>query len=298
MSRHAVIVAASALFVDPYFEGVLGVFAHQAGASNKRLIKETDEGGKDKMMAVTKAFQSPPTGEAQQLFMLFPDAGQPVSALDGMAARLGEAFPHAAIVGVQGPFAEGEGGHWLMLPPEALELAAARSSVGVARLAELHDVTLDEAVAEALPMFFREVRACQRTYQVPPEATALLGVGEGATVALSAALCRGEPPVCARVTAIGSRYAPLDRRVPANLLIHLLHGKHNPAIHFSHTVRAAESLVRLDADITADVVPHETHELSTELEDWVLKRLQTQVPRHVWEAAMKQADEGEIKEDE
>lgn len=242
-------------------------------------------------MAVMRVFQEPPAGEAQQLFMLFTDAGQSLAALAGMAARLGEAFPSAAIVGVQGPFPEGEGGRWLMLPPEMIESAASRSPVGVVRLAELDDVTLDEAVAEALPVCIREVRACQRTYQVPPEATALVGVGEGATVALSVALCCGEPPICGRVTGIGSRYAPLDRPVPANLLIHLLHGKLNPAIHFSHTLRAAESLVRLDADITADVVPHETQVLSTELEDWVLKRLQTQVPRHVWEAAMKQADQ-------
>lgn len=252
------------------------------------------------MMEVATIIQPAPAEGARQLFLLFPDAGQPSGSLAAMAGRLAEAFPASAVVVVQGPLSVGEGRRWLTVPALAEDQASAQPGqsgggqsvmVGAAGLAGLDEGELARAVEVALPGFIRCVRHWQNEMQVSPAATALLGQGEGGTMALAAALSPGEPPVCARVTAVGSRYAPVTGPVPTQVLVHLLHGKQDQAVHFSHALRTAEQLVRADADITADVVPHENHVLGTGLQDWVMKRLQTQVPRHVWEAAMRQAQE-------
>ncbi len=232
------------------------------------------------MVEKLRIIRQPAAEAARQLFMLCADAGQEATALEPMATRLAEAFPAAAIVIVSGPLPMAEGGRWLMVP-----------SPEYPGLERFDEADLAAAVEQALPGFIRCVRHCQAQWQVPPTATALLGVGEGATMALAAALSPGEPRICARVTAVGGRFAPLPELVPEDVLVHLLHGKQNQAVHFRHTVHTAEQLVRLKADITADVVPHEGSALSGELQDWVLQRLQTQVPRHLWEAAMRQAED-------
>ncbi|MDO4683254.1 MAG: prolyl oligopeptidase family serine peptidase [Lautropia sp.] len=247
------------------------------------------------MMEVATIIQPAPAGGARQLFLLFPDAGQPSESLAAMAGRLAEAFPAAAALVVQGPLSVGKGRRWLTVPALAEDQTSAQGGggqsveAGAAGLVGLEEGVLARAVDAALPGFIRCVRHWQNEMQVSPAATALLGQGEGGTMALAAALSPGEPPVCARVTAVGGRYALVTAPVPTQVLVHLLHGKQDQAVHFSHALRTAEQLVRADADITADVVPHENHVLGTELQDWVMKRLQTQVPRHVWEAAMRQA---------
>lgn len=237
-------------------------------------------------MEKARIVRQPAAGQAQQLFLLFCDAACPWQSMATMAGRLGEAFPAAAVVIVTGPLAAGEGGRWLMLPD-----GAERSGADVAAWRLLDEGALAQAVGQALPGFIRCVRDWQSRLQVAPAATALLGQGEGATLALAAALSPGEPAVCGRVSAVGGRYATVQGPVPATLLVHLLHGKLDQAVHYGGMLRTAEQLVRLDADLAADVVPHEGAVLSDVLQDWIMKRLQTQVPRHLWQAAMQQADQ-------
>ena len=69
----------------------------------------------------------------------------------------------------------------------------------------------------------------------------------------------------------------------------LLDGKQDDVIHYSHTVHAAERLVQLGADLTADVVPFTGHGISEELQDLLVERLRGHIPKHVWEEAMRNA---------
>lgn len=273
-------------------------------------------------MSVAHVLCPAPQDGARQLFLLFPDAAQPWQSMGPVADVLGAAFPAAAVVVLQGPHALGDGGCWLMrAEPDAdgpaahhgnrtgdagvpasggvaAEAHSAAASIPVGdtdrRLVPLALPTADEsvlaeAVAAALPGGLGSIRVWQAQMKVLPEATALIGVGEGATMALAAALANADDghPVCGRVSVLGGRFVVPDAEVPPALLLHLLHGKADPLVHFSHTVRAAEALVKQGGDVVADIVPHETGPVSDELLRWMMNRLTNRVPRHIWQAAMR-----------
>lgn len=273
-------------------------------------------------MSVAHVLCPAPEDGARQLFLLFPDAGQPWQSMAPVAEVLGTAFPAAAVVVLQGPHALAEGGCWLMrMEPDAdgsagqdgqrTADAGAPASGGAAvgvnstaasisagdldrRTVPLALPTADEslladAVALALPGLLGSIRVWQAQMKVLPEATALIGVGEGATMALAAALANADDghPVCGRVSVLGGRFVVPDAEVPPALLLHLLHGKADPLVHFGHTVKAAEALVKQGGDVVADIVPHETGPVSDELLRWMMNRLTNRVPRHIWQVAMR-----------
>lgn len=238
-------------------------------------------------MAIAQIFRPAPPEGARQLFLLLGDAGAPWQQLSPLGDALAQAFPHAAIVILQGPHALAEGGCWLVTDDETEPQALA--------LATLTQTGLDAAVERALPGCIGSIRAWQAQMKVLPEATALIGVGEGAALALAAALAGAGDghPVCGRVSTLGGRFASLPDEVAPTLLVHLLHGKADERVHFGETVRTAEALVKQGGDVVADIVPHEGSQLGEELIGWLLDRLQKRVPQHVWKAAMKVVDDDE-----
>lgn len=275
-------------------------------------------------MSVAHVLCPAPQDGARQLFLLFPDAGQPWQSMGPVAEVLGAAFPAAAVVVLQGPHALADGGCWLMrVEPDVGEAdhdadrAAGARALGVRGGAESHagagpasggdldrrtvplalptadEPALTEAVAAALPGLIGSTRVWQAQMKVLPEATALIGVGEGATMALAAALANADDghPVCGRVSVLGGRFVVPEAEVPPALLLHLLHGKADPLVHFGHTVKAAEALVKQGGDVVADIVPHETGPVSEELLRWMMNRLTNRVPRHIWQAAMRTTDD-------
>ena len=119
------------------------------------------------------------------------------------------------------------------------------------------------------------------------ESTALVGFSQGAIMVLEAA--QAQPHLAGRVIAFAGRYAKLPTAAPERTTLHLFHGKQDDVIHYSHTVHAAERLVQLGADLTADVVPFTGHGISEELQDLLVERLRGHIPKHVWEEAMRNA---------
>lgn len=239
-------------------------------------------------MAIAQIFRAAPPEGARQLFLLFADAGQPWHQLAPLGEALAAAFPQAGIVILQGPHALAEGGCWLVADD-----AAGEQGVSPLMLATAGQAGLDAAVERALPGCIGSIRAWQAQMKVLPEATALVGVGEGATMVLAAALTGAGDghPVCGRVSTVGGRFASLPAEVDATLLVHLLHGKADVQVHFGETVRTAEALVKQGADVVADIVSHEGSQLGGELIGWLLDRLQKRVPQHLWKAAMRVADD-------
>lgn len=71
----------------------------------------------------------------------------------------------------------------------------------------------------------------------------------------------------------------------------MIHGKIDAVIPYSHTVLAAERLVELGADMTADVIPFVGHEIPQEIADLVIQRLTTHVPLRLWKAAQSASQE-------
>ena len=76
----------------------------------------------------------------------------------------------------------------------------------------------------------------------------------------------------------------------------MFHGKADPVIPYGFTVEAAQHLVAIGADVTADVIPHVGHQVNDEIAELLVERLRGHLPKRVWEAAMKAARESEARE--
>ena len=244
---------------------------------------------REDIMAIAHILKPAPEGGAAQLFLLLCDAGQSWQEMTPLGEALGKAFGSAAIVALQGAHAAGEDHGWLEPVGETQAGATDTPMEGRALLTAWEDEALAGAIETALPGCIGSIRNWQAQMKVLPEATALIGVGEGATMALAAAMASAGDghPVCGRVSTVGGRFGPVPDAVSPTLVLHLVHGKADESVHFRHSVRAAEDLVKRDADVVADIVPHEGHALSDELVSWLVDRLQSRVPRHLWQAAMR-----------
>ena len=207
-----------------------------------------------------------------QLLLLFHGVGTDARDLVPLGEHLAAEFPQAMIVSVIGsdPADLGNGRQWF----------------------SIRDVTEDNRparVAAALPAFVGAVRHWQELSGVGPAGTALIGFSQGAIMALEAthATDDGQGPLAGRVIAIAGRFARLPERASPLLTIHFLHGKADPVIPYRHTVAAAEHLLDLGGDLTADVLPFVGHEITPEVLDLLVTRLKTYVPKRIWDEAMR-----------
>jgi len=206
-----------------------------------------------------------------QLFLLFHGVGGQPHHLQPLGRRLAQAFPAAAIVSVAAPDAgdTGQGRQWF----------------------SVRGVTEDnrpQRVAAALPGFVEAVRGWQERTGSAPAQTALVGFSQGAIMALESTQ-RDAALLAGRVVSLAGRFAGPATPVPAETTLHFIHGRRDAVIGYEHAVQAAERLVALGADLTADVIPQLGHAVDGQVEELLLKRLQTHVPRRIWEQAMREA---------
>ncbi|WP_296510218.1 esterase [Rhodoferax sp.] len=219
-----------------------------------------------------------PAGAAKQLFLLHHGVGATPQGLLPLGRRLAAEFPDALVVSVQGPQASdlGQGFQWF----------------------SVRDITEENRpgrVAEALPAFVQAVQAWQARAQVGPEATGLVGFSQGAIMALEAT--QQDSLLAGRVVGLSGRFAQLPRAPHAHTTLHMVHGKVDGVIHYGYTVTAAEHLVALGVDVTADVIPFLGHEVSEIAIDTVIERLQGHLPKRHWAAAQQAAAEDDAAED-
>ena len=211
--------------------------------------------------------QAPDTAPAQ-LFLLFHGVGADARDLVPLGEFLAEEFPQALIVSVIGS--------------EAADLGFGRQWFSI------RDITEDNRpsrVAAALPAFLDVIRHWQAESGVSPAGTALIGFSQGAIMALAS--MTESNPLAGRVVAIAGRFASLPERISSEQTLHLIHGKADPVIPYTHSLAAAEHLIELGGDLTADVLPFVGHEINPEVVELLLKRLKTYVPKRLWEAAMR-----------
>lgn len=213
-----------------------------------------------------------PAGSARQLLLLFHGVGATPRDMAPLGHVLARAFPQAMVVSVPGPQASDLGGgcQWF-------------SVQGVT------EENRPERVAQAMPGFVDTVRHWQRSSGVPPEATALIGFSQGAIMALESTQL-GEL-LAGRVVALSGRFARVPEHAPEATTLHFIHGKADPVIPYSHTVHAAERLVRLGADVTADVIPFLGHHVDAEVERLLIERLTGHLPQRIWREALRSAPE-------
>jgi phospholipase/carboxylesterase len=208
----------------------------------------------------------PADGVAKQLFLLFHGFGAAPDDLVPLGQILAERFPQSAVVSVQAPqeCPYSSGFQWYSMDG-------------------ISEADRPERSAQALPLFQKAVQQWQQAFGVGCEATALVGFSQGAIMALEST--QKAPLLAARIVALSGRFNSLPDQAPEACTLHLIHGKQDSVIPYAHTVHAAEKLVSLGADVTADVIPFVGHEITQEIADLVIERLTTHVPKRYWEAA-------------
>lgn len=206
-----------------------------------------------------------PGPKAAQLILLFHGVGSNAASLAGLGQAYAQAFPQAMVVALDAPHASAftaDGWQWY----------------GVTDVSEANHV---ERVDAALPDFEFAVRHWQERSGVDAAGTALVGFSQGAIMALAAAL--RPAPVAARVIAISGRFARLpDAPLHEGSTLHLLHGKADTVIPYSHAIDGAMRLKALGTDFTADVLPFIGHELHPDLVELAVEKLQHHVPARLW----------------
>jgi phospholipase/carboxylesterase len=218
-----------------------------------------------------------PAGHAQQLMLLFHGVGSTALDLVPLGRVLAAEFPAAFIVSVAAPTPSGDGGgrEWF-------------SVLG------LTEENRPERVAAALPAFLATVDHWQKEAGVGTDAVALIGFSQGGIMALEST--RDQPAVAGRVVSIAGRFAKLPTEPNADTTLHMFHGKLDPVIPYGFTVEAAQHLVNIGADITADVIPHVGHQINDDIAELLIERLRGHLPKRTWEAAMKAARASEAKD--
>ena len=209
--------------------------------------------------------------EAAQLIVLLHDKDARPEQMQPLGESLAHTFPYALVVA---PMA-----------PEATQ----GSDVGLAWFEsdappgqrESHDMD------QALHQLGERMLSWQKHAGVTRAETALLGFGQGASLALQSTLL--VTPWADRVLAIGGAFT--QRPTSTNYLgsIHLLHGKNDEITHWKAVLEDAYFLRGCGVDMTEEILPMVGHELHPSVIDKALERLSTHISRHLFEGAMAQA---------
>ena len=206
------------------------------------------------------------------LFALLPDSGiapDGPDTLAPLAAALHAQYPTAVTLNLHPPLRDAEGRcRWW---------ADAEPSL--------------EGLDAALPHLIERLRLEARKLDLPWERVALAGVGDGALLALEAVQAEGQ--LVGRVLAFAGGYLARPEHAPQEVCVHLLHGLADQRYPYRHVVDAAQSLVDLGADVTADVLPHLDHGLHPALIDKAMEQLRTFIPSRLWREAVIAAQESE-----
>lgn len=212
------------------------------------------------------------TAAADLLFALLPDSGiapDGPDTLAPLAMALQAQYPRAVTLTVHPPLRDAEGRCRWWADPDASP----------------------EGVGAALPHLIERLRLEARKLDLPWQRVALAGVGDGALLALEAV--QAEPALVGRVLGFAGNYLSRPEHAPQEVCVHLLHGLEDRRFPYRHVVDAAQALVDLGADVTADLLPHLDHGLHPALIEKAMEQLRTFIPARLWREAVIAAQESE-----
>lgn len=217
----------------------------------------------------------PQGGPADLLFVLLHGAGGTGEQMRPLAQALHQQYPRAALV-----------------MPDGFEIhdALPGGGSGYQWFSEQGDETLQALrLSAAVPSLVALVRHWAQRLDLSWERVALGGFSQGAMLALEA--LQQEEALAGRVLAFGGAYAYWPQHAPREVCIHLLHGKDDTELPYPPLLKAAQELMALGADITADVLPHVGHELHPQLIERAMEQLRTFIPARLWREAVISAAE-------
>ncbi|MFT7722172.1 MAG: esterase [Roseateles sp.] len=209
---------------------------------------------------------------ADLLFVLLPDGGLAPDGPDTLAplaAALQAQYPQAMALQLRPPLRDAEG--------------RCRWWAG--------EAPSPDGLAAALPPLVERLRLEAARLELPWQRVALAGVGDGALLALEAV--QAEPALAGRVLAFAGGYLSRPGHAPQEVCVHLLHGLADQRFPYRHVVDAAQALVALGADVTADLLPHLDHGLHPALIAKAMEQLRTFIPARLWREAVIAAQESE-----
>jgi len=212
----------------------------------------------------------PASGAVDLLFVLLHGVGGSKAQMVPIAAALREQYPQAAIVALDGPQpcddpAAGPGQQWFSMLVRTPERIAAGVDAG-------------------LPALIQRVRAWGRHFELDWPRVAMVGYSQGAIMALEAV--QAEPELVGRVIGFSGAYAWVPQDAPKDVCVHLVHGMSDAVLPYQPIVEAAQALVALGADVTADVVPGVGHAIDARLIDKAMEQLRTFIPAKLWREAV------------
>ncbi|MBI3348483.1 MAG: esterase [Burkholderiales bacterium] len=206
------------------------------------------------------------------LFLLLTDSGiapDGPDTLAPLAAALHAQYPSAVTLNLHPPLRDAEGRcRWW-----------------------LEDAPSLDGLNAALPHLVERLRLEARKLDLPWQRVALAGVGDGALLALE--VVQAEAQLAGRVLAFAGGYLSRPEHAPQEVCVHLLHGLADQRFPYRHVVDAAQSLVDLGADVTADLLPHLDHGLHPALIAKAMEQLRTFIPARLWREAVVAAQESE-----
>ncbi len=194
-----------------------------------------------------------PAGAPSELVLLFHGVGASADDLVPLAQRVAQVRPHAfvASIGAPFPFDMGAGWQWFSVLGVTEQDRPARA-------------------AAAMPAFAGAVARWQAESGVDAPRTTLIGFSQGAIMALESTQAALPQLLARRVIAIAGRFAQPVRRVPAGVVLHLIHGAVDTVIPAQQSVQAAEALRQLGAaDTTLEVLPGLGHGIDGRVVDLV-----------------------------
>lgn len=211
-----------------------------------------------------------PAKAAQLIVLLHGKNGSPGD-MQALGQALAESFPQARVLAPQAPLAAQAPGHGhLWFEVEAEE----------ERFSPRHIDSAMIGLGERMVMW-------QSQAEISRAETALIGFGQGATLALQSTLLA--TPWADRVMALAGAFA--QKPVGLHYLgsVHLLHGKNDALTHWKTVLEDAYCLRDSGIDMTAEILPLIGHEMHPTMIKKATERLSTHISKHLFEAAMTQA---------
>lgn len=187
----------------------------------------------------------PISGSAPKRLLVFlHDAGSTPEVFAPVAIAWQLKFPSATAAVMQGLQPSGDGTHWF----DAYD----HDERGPARIDEARDTVAARIVG------------LQRALGLDAVRTVLVGVGQGATIALE--LARLLPGLASIVVSYAGRLArPMRDADSVGATVHLIHGEFDSLVPSVHSTRALRGLRAIGANVTLDIVEDEAHAIGQEM---------------------------------